>query len=162
MTATIGRREIMEAAQSSFISSTFWTERIGPAASLKTLEVMERIESWRVITEMGIYIRAGFQRLADSYGLKIKHWGMPALTGYTFDSPQALAYKTFITQAMLAKGYLVGNSVYVCTEHTREVVDHFLDELDPVFAKVRDFENGESVVNALHGPICHTSFSRLN
>ena len=34
----------MEAAQSTFISSTFWTERIGPAAALKTLEVMERDE----------------------------------------------------------------------------------------------------------------------
>ncbi|MEY3200845.1 MAG: hypothetical protein RIR70_395, partial [Pseudomonadota bacterium] len=46
ITATIGRREVMEAAQSSFISSTFWTERIGPAAALKTLEVMERMQSW--------------------------------------------------------------------------------------------------------------------
>jgi glutamate-1-semialdehyde 2,1-aminomutase len=162
ITATIGRREIMEAAQSTFISSTFWTERIGPAAGLKTLEVMERMKSWTVITEMGLYIRQGFQRLADQHGLKIKHWGLPALTGYTFDSPQALAYKTFITQEMLAKGYLVGNSVYVCTEHTPAVVDRFLAELDPVFARVRDFEAGESVADALHGPVCHASFARLN
>ena len=42
ITAVIGKREIMEAAQSTFISSTFWTERIGPSAALKTLEVMER------------------------------------------------------------------------------------------------------------------------
>ena len=34
ITATIGRREIMEAAQCTFISSTFWTERIGPTAAL--------------------------------------------------------------------------------------------------------------------------------
>ncbi len=162
ITATIGRREIMEAAQSTFISSTFWTERIGPAAGLKTLEVMERMKSWTVITEMGLHIRQGFQRLADRYGLKIKHWGLPALTGYTFDSPQALAYKTFITQEMLAKGYLVGNSVYVCTEHTPAIVDRFFDELDPVFARVRDFEAGESVADALLGPVSHASFARLN
>ena len=36
ITAIIGRREVMEAAQSTFISSTFWTERIGPTAALKT------------------------------------------------------------------------------------------------------------------------------
>ena len=50
ITATIGRREVMEAAQSTFISSTFWTERIGPTAALKTLEVMEREKSWEKIT----------------------------------------------------------------------------------------------------------------
>ena len=52
--AVLGRREIMESAQSSFISSTFWTERIGPAAALKTLEVMEREQSWETITKVGI------------------------------------------------------------------------------------------------------------
>ena len=46
ITSVIGRRKIMDAAQSTFISSTFWTERIGPSAALKTLEVMEREKSW--------------------------------------------------------------------------------------------------------------------
>ena len=32
----------MQAAQTTFISSTFWTERLGSAAALKTLEVMEK------------------------------------------------------------------------------------------------------------------------
>ena len=162
ITATIGRREVMEAAQSTFISSTFWTERIGPTAGIRTLEVMERMKSWDVITEMGLYIRQGVQSLADQHGLKIKQWGLPALTGYTFDSPQAMAYKTFVTQEMLAQGYLAGNSVYVCTEHTPSVVDKFLATLDPIFAKVRDFEAGESVTDSLKGPICHSSFARLN
>ena len=29
ITAVVGRKEVMEVAQSTFISSTFWTERIG-------------------------------------------------------------------------------------------------------------------------------------
>ena len=68
ITATIGRREIMEAAQSTFISSTFWTERIGPTAALKTLEVMERVKSWDTITETGLAIRQSWQHLADTSG----------------------------------------------------------------------------------------------
>ena len=35
----------MDFAQSTFISSTFWTERSGPSAGLKTLEIMEREKS---------------------------------------------------------------------------------------------------------------------
>lgn len=162
ITATIGRREIMEAAQSTFISSTFWTERIGPTAALKTLEVMERLQSWDTITETGLQIRQRWQQLADRHGLKIEHWGLPALTGYSFQSVNTLAYKTLITQEMLAKGYLAGNSVYVCTEHTLEIVDGYIDALDPIFALIKECEEGRDVMDLLKGPVCHGGFKRLN
>jgi len=162
ITATIGRREIMEAAQSSFISSTFWTERIGPTAALKTLEVMERLRSWETITETGLQIRQGWQQLADRHGLGIDHWGLPALTGFSFRSEQALAYKTLITQEMLAKGYLAGNSVYVSVEHTPDVVAPFFEALDPIFGLIRECEDGRDVGGLLKGPVCHGGFKRLN
>jgi glutamate-1-semialdehyde 2,1-aminomutase len=163
ITATIGRREIMEAAQSTFISSTFWTERIGPTAGLKTLEVMERMKSWEVITETGLNIREGWQKLAEKYHLNIDHWGLPALTGYTFKSDDALAYKTYITQEMLKKGYLVGNSVYVCTEHTPKILDEFFEALDPLFSVVKECETGGvDISRLLDSPICHGGFKRLN
>lgn len=162
ITATIGRREIMQAAQATFISSTFWTERIGPTAALKTLEVMERLKSWDTITQTGLSIRQGWQQLADKHGLKIDHWGLPALTGFTIQSPNALAYKTLITQEMLAKGYLAGNSVYVCTEHIPEVVLEFFDALDPIFSLIKECEEGRDIMSLLKGPVCHGGFKRLN
>jgi glutamate-1-semialdehyde 2,1-aminomutase len=162
ITATIGRREIMEAAQSTFISSTFWTERIGPTAALKTLEVMERMNSWETITETGLNIRAGWQKLADRHELQISHWGLPALTGFTFNSPNALAYKTLITQEMLSKGYLAGNSVYVCIDHTPEVIERFFHVLNPVFGLIKECEDGRDVKSLLNGPVCHGGFKRLN
>ena len=162
ITATIGRREIMQAAQSTFISSTFWTERIGPAAALKTLEVMERVKSWDAITKTGMQIRARWQTLADEHGLKINHWGLPALTGFTFDSANALAYKTLLTQEMLTKGYLAGNSVYVCTEHTADIVDGYFEALAPTFATIAECEAGRDVMALLNGPLCHAGFKRLN
>ena len=51
--AIIGKRSIMEASKKSFISSTFWTERIGPAAALQTLESMEKLKSWEIISDIG-------------------------------------------------------------------------------------------------------------
>jgi len=162
ITAVIGKREVMEAAQKSFISSTFWTERIGPTAALKTLEVMKRGKSWEQITETGGMIRKGWQILADKYGLEIEHWGLPALAGFTFKSPHALAYKTLITQEMLKKGYLAGNSVYVCLEHTPALVEGFFDALNPIFAVIKECEIGRDVMSLLNGPICHSAFRRLN
>jgi glutamate-1-semialdehyde 2,1-aminomutase len=162
ITATIGKREVMEAAQTTFISSTFWTERIGPTAALKTLEVMGRIKSWETITQTGLSIRQGWQKLADKHGLSISHWGLAALTGFTITSENALAYKTLITQEMLAKGYLAGNSVYVCIEHTSQVVADFFEDLDPIFALIKECEEGRDVMSLLKGPLCHDGFKRLN
>lgn len=162
ITATIGRREVMQAAQTTFISSTFWTERIGPAAALATLDVMQRTRSWEIITATGLEIRRRWQVLADKHGLAIEHWGLPALTGYTFRSPNALAYKTLVTQEMLKKGYLAANSVYVCTEHSAEIVEGYFQALDPVFGVIRECEDGRDVHTLLEGPVCHGGFKRLN
>ena len=162
ITATIGKREIMEVAQTTFISSTFWTERIGPTAALKTLEVMERTRSYEQITKMGHAINDGWRKLADIHKLNILISGLPALTTFSFASPNALAYKTLITQEMLAKGYLAGTSVYVCTEHTPAVVSWFFDALDPVFSLIKECEEGRDVMSLLKGPVCHGGFKRLN
>lgn len=162
ITAVIGRREVMEAAQSSFISSTFWTERIGPTAALKTLEVMERKRSWETITRIGLDIRRRWQELADRHDLNVIHWGLPALTGFTIESPNMLAYKTLITQEMLAKGYLAGNSVYVCTEHQPEIINDYFMALESVFGLIRQCEEGRDVNTLLRGPVCHGGFKRLN
>ena len=162
ITATIGKREVMKEAQSSFISSTFWTERIGPTAALTTLNVMERIKSWSTITQTGLKIRDGWQDLANKYELSIEHWGLPALTGFTFKSHNALAYKTLITQEMLRRGYLAGNGVYVCIDHSQSIIKDYFDALDPIFSLVKDCEEGRDVMGLLKGPICHDGFKRLN
>jgi glutamate-1-semialdehyde 2,1-aminomutase len=162
ITATVGRKEVMQAAQSTFISSTFWTERIGPTAALKTLEVMKRMKSWEIVTQTGLVIRESWQKLADKHGLGIDHWGLPALTGFTFKSPKALEYKTLITQEMLANGYLASNSVYVCTEHTPELIEGYVAALDGVFALIKECEDGREVMPLLNGPVCHAGFKRLN
>lgn len=163
ITGVIGRREIMENAQSTFISSTFWTERIGPAAALATLDVMEDVSSWDQITKTGNDISARWRSLADSHGITLDHWGIPALCGFTVRSENALAYKTLITQEMLKKGYLAGTSVYVCTEHTPAVLDRYVDALDGVFGLIRDCEDERATTDdLLDGPVAHGGFQRLN
>jgi glutamate-1-semialdehyde 2,1-aminomutase len=162
ISATIGKREVMEAVQTTFISSTFWTERIGPTAALMTLEVMGRIKSWETITQTGLNIRQGWQKLADKHELSISHWGLASLTGFTINSKNSLAYKTLITQEMLTKGFLAGNSVYVCIEHTPEVIAGFFEALDPIFGLVKECEDGRDVMGLLKGPVCHDGFKRLN
>lgn len=160
--AILGKKEIMDAAQGSWISSTFWTDRIGPTAALAALDEMERVKSWEVITENGRKTQVRWQALADKYGLKINQWGIPAMCGYVFDSHNALAYKTFITQEMLKKGFLGSTNLNSCIAHTPEIMDAYFDALEPIFARIRDFEDGADVMKALEGPVCQSGFKRLN
>jgi glutamate-1-semialdehyde 2,1-aminomutase len=162
ITAVIGRREIMEAAQTTFISSTFWTERIGPVAALKTLEVMGKEKSWEKITKTGQDIMAGWKALAEKYDLSITINGLPALASFSFNYPNALAYKTLITQEMMEKGFLAGNSVYVSTAHSTEIVSNFFGQLDPIFGLIKDCEERQDVMSLLKGPVCESGFKRFN
>jgi glutamate-1-semialdehyde 2,1-aminomutase len=162
ITATIGKRAVMEAAQSTFISSSFWTERIGPTAALKTLEVMEREKSWESITSTGNVIGERWQALASKHELPLALNGLPALIGFNFNLPDMLKYKTLITQEMLKKGFLANTSVYVCTEHTQSVLNQYFEALDPLFGLIKECETGRSVDTLLQGPVCHASFKRLN
>ncbi len=161
ITAVIGKKEVMEAAQSSFISSTFWTERIGPSAALKVIDVMERIKSWEVITNLGLDLRESWEKLASRYHLSLDIWGIPALSGFTIKGRDPLTCKTFITQEMLKKGFLAANSVYCSVAHTTEVVDAYIEALDPIFKSISEFSD-EKLSLHLDGPVCHAGFKRLN
>jgi glutamate-1-semialdehyde 2,1-aminomutase len=162
ITAVVGRREIMEAAQTTFISSTFWSERIGPTAALKALEVMERERSWETITGIGDTIRGRWGGLAEKHELPIHVTGIPALSGFSFPVPDMLKYKTLLTQEMLKRGFLATTAVYACTAHTPDIVDQYFDALDPVFGIIKECETGRSVDDLLEGPVCHAGFKRLN
>jgi glutamate-1-semialdehyde 2,1-aminomutase len=163
LTAVVGKRSVMEAAQTTFISSTFWTERIGPTAALATLKVMEKVKSWEIITKIGQKMQNGWQNLADLNGLSITIAGIPSLSTYSFNSSKALEYKTFIAQEMLQKGYLASTSFYASTAHNEENLNLYFEALNDVYKIIAECENGDKKIEELlKGPVCHAGFKRLN
>ncbi|UML70488.1 aminotransferase class III-fold pyridoxal phosphate-dependent enzyme [Leptospira interrogans] len=162
ITAVIGKREIMEAAQTTFISSIFWTERIGVVAGLKTLEVMERERSWEKITAIGNDVKDRWRKLALKYSIDIDVWDLPALASFTFRSENATTYKTLITQEMLKNKFLAGNSFYACTKHTLEIIDQYFEFLDPIFSMIKECEESKKHKLILKNSICDSSFKKLN
>ena len=91
----------MESVNKSFISSTFWTERIGPTAALKTLEVMNEINSWKKIKNIGDKIKKGWKEIFDFYNLDVSIRGISGLSNFVFNSKNHQAYKTLITPLIL-------------------------------------------------------------
>ena len=163
ITAIIGKNEIMEAAQTSFISSTFWTERIGPTAALQTLEEMEKIKSWELITNTGNQIRKNWEDLAKRNNIKIQIAGLPALSSFAILSNDWLKYKTYITQEMLKTNILASNAIFVCTKHNKKILDTYFNRLDEIFKKISKFENKDlNIDSELNSELCQIGFKRLN
>ena len=152
----------MNAAEDSFMSSTFWTERIGPTAALKTLEIMERLSSWNIITDLGNYLKSKIIKIAKKNDLDVNTFGLPALTGFSFNSKDNVKYKTFISQEMLKNGFLGANCTYLCIDHSKEIIDEYIEVLDTIFSKISDCERGAEIDKLLHAPPSKVGFGRLN
>tara|TARA_B100001939_G_scaffold345735_1_gene362998 strand:+ start:4094 stop:5404 length:1311 start_codon:yes stop_codon:yes gene_type:complete len=163
LNAIVGRKEIMSAAQNTFISSTFWTERIGPSAALKTLEIMKKIESWELITSIGKKFQLNLKEIAQKHNIKINLSGIPSLTTYSFSSRNTLKYKTYITQEMLKNGFLASTHFYSCIKHTDKFLTKYFNVLDSIFYTINKCEKDElNIDKLLDGPVCHSGFKRLN
>ena len=162
ITAVLGTEKIMKSIKSTFISSTFWTERIGSVAALKTLEIMEREKSWKKITLIGKKITLKWKILAKKHGLKIHISGIPSLCSFSFLSNKNNAYKTFITQEMLKNNILASNVIYSSIAHKDEILKKYFIALDKIFRKISLFEKGLSIKKYLDSKCSTQSFERLN
>ena len=163
ITAIIGKKSVMDSARQSFISSTFWTERIGPVAALKTLEVMEKEKSWKHISTLGNKLITTWKKLAQKYNLKIKISGLSSLAKFQFESKNAQAYKTFITQEMLKCKFLAADGVYLSIAHNERILKKYSENLDEIFYKISECEKENmNIWEELHYPVSNIPFQRLN
>ena len=161
ITAIIGKRKIMKAAEKSFISSTFWTERVGFVAANKTIELMEKTKSFKKVVSNGKYINKKWRDLADKHQIDLNISGIESITSFSFKKNNLL-YKTYITQEMLKRGFLASNLIYVSTKHTKKIVDKYIFNLDKVFKKIKEHMLSKKKPKLLLGPKSHSIFKRLN
>lgn len=153
--AIVGTDSVMNYTNSTFISSTFWTERIGSAAGLKTLEIMEKIKSWEIISNLGKEIKKKWRLLSRKHNLDLNIQGLDALPRFDFDNNKSLYYKTFISQEFLNRNILASNSIYLCTEHSIKIFSNYFNILDEIFFKInQSIENKIRPEKLLNGSVC--------
>ncbi|MDC0096446.1 aminotransferase class III-fold pyridoxal phosphate-dependent enzyme [Amylibacter sp.] len=163
ITAVIGKKSVMEYAQTSFISSTFWTERIGPAAGVATLDEMKMQKSWKRTMDLGNYFRQKLEVNCDDVGLPVNIFGLESLPNFSFGDNNGLVLKTLFTQEMLKKGYLASTLFFASTAHSEKIIDDFFETAYPILDRLADCNKDPDLANKLlDGPICHDGFKRLN
>jgi glutamate-1-semialdehyde aminotransferase len=161
MGVVLGLGEVMDMAQESFISSTYWTERIGPTAALATITKLRDRDVPHHLDRLGRRVMEGWRQLAREAGLEVEVLGFPALATFTLRHPEAQALQTLFTQLMLDRGYLAGKSLYTSYSHTDEVVDRYLEAVEEVFRTLSEAIAAGEVAKRLRGPVAHQGFRRL-
>ncbi len=162
--AVIGTREAMDGAQRSFISSTYWTEGVGPTAALATIDKMERTRVWEHVEQVGRTVQKDWADAAERHGLDIHCGGFPCLSHFGFRD-LAMEQKTLYTVLMLKEGFLGNTGFYPTLAHTEEVLARHREAVDKVFwqiAQIRQSGGEEAILKAIGGPVCQKGFKRLN
>lgn len=162
ISAVIGKWEIMDVAQDTFISSTFWTERVGFVAGLATIKKLIENKVWEHLINIGTQIGLGWQDLAEKHGLKLKVTSFKPLISMKFDyGKDTASVATLFIQEMLKRGFIASTSVYVSYAHTKEVVDQYLIKVGEVFAIIAQAIKSGTVAEKLETKVKEEGFKRL-
>ncbi len=160
--AVIGTKQAMDGAQNSFISSTYWTEGVGPTAALATIRKLKAENVTAHVARIGTLIQEAWRAAGKKHGLPVNVGeGYPCLAHFAFDHEQANALKTAFTTRMLQRGFLAGTAIYPTFAHTESIVARYAEALDTVFAELAAALDRGRVADLLEGPLAHTGFRRL-
>lgn len=157
ITALLGKKSVMQHANESFISSTFWSDRIGFVAGLKTLEVMEVTRSWEVITDIGLKMQTVWKEVFSKFPINFRVTGIPALSAFNIEGDLGLAIKTHITREFLKSNTLASNIFYPCTVHSLKDISNYKICLEKILSEL-DFDNLGDLKKSQSAP----GFGRLN
>lgn len=161
--AVIGTKEAMHGAEDSFISSTYWTESVGPTAALATIRKMEETRVWEHACSMGQMLIAIWNRLAAKHNIPAEAGGIPCLAHLTY-TKYPLELKTLYTVLMLKQGFLGNNGFYPTLAHTPEIMAKYEAAIDAVFAQMSEIlqkDDYDALLEAIGGPVCQSGFKRL-
>lgn len=163
VSAVIGKKSIMSAAENTFLSSTFWTERIGPSAAIATIKKFRENNVAQYLCDLGQLVSMSWRTLADMAGIKISIQDeLLPLLHFEFEYDNKQAIRTLFIEKMLERGYLATNSLYLSYAHTLEETGIYLRNVGEVFKELADAIKTGTIEAQLKGRIAAGGFGRLN
>ena len=120
----MGKKSIMQCAQNTFISGSYWTERLGYVAALETIKQYEKNNVDRHLKNIGKYFDEKFKMVTKDLNLNFQNSGLISVPILSFNSGSKLLdlkIKTYLTQEMLKKGYIFSNVIYLSLRHNKKI-----------------------------------------
>ena len=159
--AVIGKADVMQAAQNTFISSTNWTELIGPTAALATIKKHRDVDAGEHLVRLGELVQRGWKEMAGKHDLSVQVGGMKPMSHFSFDHPLRQEMKSYFIQLMLAEGFLASNLFYAMYAHKEEHVDQYLRAVNRSFEEIARALFMGDIKNKMKGKPSSVGFARL-
>ncbi len=161
--AIVGRGDVMDASDDSFISSSYWTDGIGPAAALACIEKMQQSGTQKHVWSLGQTLQGKLSELAKQHpALKLKVGSQPCAPSLAFQlGDDSLAAKTLMIRAMLSRGFLFSSQLYVLGTHDSTQIDSMLNALDETLAELVKIQSGGKLQESVGDHKAKAGFGRL-
>ena len=157
ISAVLGRKDVMQYAQSTFISSSYWTERVGFVAGLTTIREFEKQNVIEYLMMLGNFFENNYSKIFNDLNLNISTVGMLTVPTLAIKEDNPLILKTIYTREMLKRGYLASNLTYLCSSHSIKKAKKFFENCFEVFKEISSGQIREK----FDGEVCHSGFQRL-
>ena len=155
--AVIGKRKIMKKAENTFISSTFWGERIGYVAALSSIREFNRLKVFKKVESNGKLLKKFWMYLSKKYKVPIKVMGTDAIPSFQFKKNHS-QNKTFLTQEMLRNKILATNMIYINIFHEEKNIKKYKKILDKIFFNI----SKNNIKKTLKSKVCFKPINRIN
>jgi len=134
----LGRDDVMQAADGSFISSSYWTDGVGPAAALAVLAKVQHLGVFDLLWERGAHLQDSLRSVAARHPLcQVVVGGMPTTPTFTFrlgaDAPLA---QTLYVRKMRQRGFLVAGYIYLMLAHTDRDLADLIEAIDASLGEI--------------------------
>jgi glutamate-1-semialdehyde 2,1-aminomutase len=159
----IGRDEIMKPAEGSFISSSYWTDGIGPAAALAVLEKVERLQVTEVIWGRGEQLQESLRKISARHPqCRLVVGGMPSTPTITFElgADAPLVQKLYVRK-MCERGLLVSSIFYLMLAHEQEYIGQLLHAIELVLSELDQLIDSGKLAVELGVTSEQSDFARL-
>jgi glutamate-1-semialdehyde 2,1-aminomutase len=157
MAAVIGTESVMQAAQSTFISSTNWTDRVGPVAALATIKKYRSKEVEKHLISVGTNVKNIWTTEAQKHNLQITISGLPSLASFSFESEINLELNTRFVIEMLERNILGFRQFKPSFAHSEIDLSKYEKAVGEVFCLLSDL----SADDVLASETAHSGFARL-
>ncbi len=160
ISAVIGKKNIMDFAQRTFISSTMWTDRLGFIAGLSALKKMKKLKVQKKLVNIGRKIKKGWVLAANKNKIKISVGGLDSLPNFRFEYDNNKEISTFFTQEMLKLGFLAKEALAMTYVYNDKIIKKYFTAVNVVFNKI-NLINQKKIKFPLKGPIKHSTLKRI-
>ena len=158
--AVVGKKDVMRAVESSFVSSSYWSEPASMAAAIAIQKILRRDKVIARVWDLGKRYQEGIRKIARDFGLPLAAKGLPPVFSAGLDVPNPAPFQTLFTQEMAKRGVHAMSGVYIMAAHTPEIIDEVLRRYGEVAPILKQAVQRGSAEGLLEVPVAKPLFRR--